>query len=101
VSDQRTDVDDVAGDEQPDPVFPFTDEQVATVAAAMREIAEDEDFDGTYDNVARTALTALTGTLHAEHEHDPDGAPRGYGWRSVRFVTEPVTIDPAGKVVRR
>lgn len=82
--------------EQPNTVFPFTDEQVAEVAEVLGGALEPDDAPYLADAFARSALAALARVMRVEYKRDPMGYPRGYGWTAIRAVTEWHTLDPQG-----
>jgi hypothetical protein len=85
--------------EQPNTVFPFTDEHVAEVAEVLGGMLDPDDAPYLADAFARSALVALARVMHVEYRRDPMGVPRGHGWTAVRGVTNWYTLDPQGNPV--
>lgn len=75
------------------PVFPFSDEQVAEVAQALRE-TESSDFGESCEGAARAALGALACVLRVETTPGPAGYP--IGSRSIRGTTDTYVVRPDG-----
>ncbi len=82
--------------DRPLPVFPVTDDQVAEVANAPGEKLHWTRDDERAEELAWAALKAVARVMHMEHQADPQGAPRGYGYREVRAVTPWITVAPDG-----